>query len=227
VATSSLSGGAPGASSPRAARLFAGLAFGAAAPVYQRLTDIDPWRRSCRELGALVPAGRILDLGIGPGASALEAAGPARLHVGLDLSASMVRRAARAASARGRPLALVCGDAMDLPARGAAFDGVTGHSLLYLVPDPARVLGEVRRVTRPGGRVAFLEPRDGPLAPRWALRGGPRFALAMWMWRAMSRLHRRYDERSLAALLEAAGFREARAWPVLQGFGVMATAERP
>jgi hypothetical protein len=49
----------------------------------------------------------------------------------------------------------------------------------------------------------------------------------MWMWRGMSRLHRRCDERSLAALLSAAGFREVRAWPVLEGFGVMATAERP
>jgi ubiquinone/menaquinone biosynthesis C-methylase UbiE len=226
MAAVSLPGGGPGAASPRVARLYAALAFGAAAPVYQLLTDIEPWRRSCRALGALVPAGRILDVGIGPGASALEVADPSRLQVGLDLSLPMVRRAARAARGRGLPLSLVCGDAMDLPARDGAFDGVTGHSLLYLVPDPARVLAEVRRALRPGGRAAFLEPRDGALAPGWAPRGGARFALAMWMWRGMSRLHRRWDERSLAALLAAAGFREARAWPVLEGFGVMAVAER-
>jgi hypothetical protein len=40
----------------------------------------------------------------------------------------------------------------------------------------------------------------------------------------MARLHRRYDEASLAALLSDAGFSEPRAWPVLSGFGVMATA---
>jgi hypothetical protein len=32
---------------------------------------------------------------------------------------------------------------------------------------------------------------------------------------------------ALVALLESAGFRGARAWPVLGGFGVMAVGERP
>jgi hypothetical protein len=49
----------------------------------------------------------------------------------------------------------------------------------------------------------------------------------MALWRGMSRLHHRYDERSLAALLAEAGFSAPRAWPVLSGFGVMASAERP
>jgi hypothetical protein len=49
----------------------------------------------------------------------------------------------------------------------------------------------------------------------------------MLLWRGMSRLHRRFDEAGLARLLEAAGFCAARSWPVLSGFGVMASAERP
>lgn len=40
----------------------------------------------------------------------------------------------------------------------------------------------------------------------------------------MSRLHQRFDEASLSGLLVRAGFERARAWPVLSGFGVMATA---
>jgi hypothetical protein len=48
----------------------------------------------------------------------------------------------------------------------------------------------------------------------------------MTLWRGMSRLHRRYDEATLAAALAEAGFAEPRAWPVLSGYGVMATAER-
>jgi hypothetical protein len=48
----------------------------------------------------------------------------------------------------------------------------------------------------------------------------------MTLWRGMSRLHRRFDEDSLPALLRAAGLEEARAWPVLSGFGVMAAAVR-
>ena len=49
----------------------------------------------------------------------------------------------------------------------------------------------------------------------------------MLLWRGMSRLHRRFDEDALTALLAGAGFREAQAWPVLGGFGVMAAAARP
>lgn len=177
-----------------------------------------------------MPGPRVLDLGIGPGAGALEMArsDAAKRHLGLDRSAAMLRRAARAARRAGLPLPLVRGDALALPLRDAAVDGITGHSLLYLLPDPAAALAELRRVLRPGGRVAFLEPRDGPRPPLAAtLRSGPRAAAAMLMWRGMSGLHRRFGEAALAGLLSRAGFREAAAWPVLGGFGVMAAAERP
>ncbi len=172
---------------------------------------------------------RVLDLGVGPGVGAVEMArgDPARRHLGLDPSAPMLRRARRRARAAGTPLLLVRADAQRLPVRDAALDGATGHSVLYLLPDPAAALGELRRALRPGGRVAFLEPRAAGADLRAALRGSVRHAVAMVMWRGMSALHRRFDERSLAALLEAAGFAGARAWPVLSGYGVMATAERP
>lgn len=171
----------------------------------------------------------MLDLGVGPGAGALAmaAADPARRHVGLDVSARMLRRARRRARRAQLPLALLRADALALPVRAGALDGATGHSLLYLLPDPAAALREVLRALRPGGGIALLEPRAGAPDPRRALRTGPRHALAMAMWRGMSALHRRFDEAALAALLSAAGFEGARAWPVLSGYGVMATATRP
>ncbi|ACL64047.1 Methyltransferase type 11 [Anaeromyxobacter dehalogenans 2CP-1] len=204
------------------------MAFGPAAAVYAFLVDQPAWREDCRALGALVPGPRVLDLGIGPGTGAVEMAraAPGTRHVGLDRSATMLRRAARAARAGAVTLPLVRGDALRLPVRDGALDGATGHSVLYLLPDPAAALEELHRALRPGGRVAFLEPRrqGAPLAA--TLTGGPRFAAAMILWRAMSRLHRRYDEAELASLLSRAGFAGARAWPVLGGHGVMATAER-
>jgi ubiquinone/menaquinone biosynthesis C-methylase UbiE len=180
-------------------------------------------------MAPLVPGPRVLDLGIGPGTSALEMAraDPSRAHVGLDVSARMLRLARRRAAEARVALPLVRGDALRLPFRDGALDAATGHSFLYLLDDPAGALVEVRRALRPGGGIAFLEPRAGDARVRDALAvGGPRHALAMSMWRGMARLHRRFDEATLPALLERAGFARARAWPVLSGFGVMATAAR-
>jgi len=180
-------------------------------------------------MAALIPGPRVLDLGIGPGTSVLEMwrADPARQHVGLDRSAPMLRRARRRSAALGLALPLVRADAARLPLRDGSLDGATGHSLLYLLDDPAAALADLRRALRPGGGVAFLEPRAGPAQLARALAAGPRHALAMALWRGMSRLHRRFDEASLAALLVDAGFERVRAWPVLSGFGVVATASRP
>jgi SAM-dependent methyltransferase len=214
---------------PSLASLTRTISFDLASPVYAFLTDHDTWRASCRTLGALVPGPRVLDLGIGPGTSALEMArgDGAKVHVGLDRSGEMLRRASRAARSQGVRLPLLRADGMALPIRDGALDGVTGHSLLYLLPDPAAALAEVRRVLRPGGRAAFLEPRAGRPDLLGAFAGGARCAASLLVWRVMSALHTRFDEEGLAALLEKAGLRHARAWPVLAGHGVMATAERP
>jgi SAM-dependent methyltransferase len=213
----------------RLARLYAAFAFfGPVRFVYDLVTDQPAWRRDCRELGALVDGPRVLDLGVGSGLSGLEMARatPSRRHVGLDLSDRMLRAARARSVAAGLPLALVRGDAGKLPFRPGAFDGATGHSFLYLVDDPPATLAELRRVVRPGGRVAFLEPRAGAPALGPPFRAGLRHGVAMALWRTMSRVHRRYDEHDLPAVLAEAGFRDARAWPVLDGFGVMATATR-
>ncbi|HYQ81146.1 MAG TPA: methyltransferase domain-containing protein, partial [Anaeromyxobacteraceae bacterium] len=150
------------ASEARAATLSRRLAFDLGASVYSFLTAHEPWRASCRALGALVPGPRVLDLGVGPGTSALEMArAGGKAYLGLDRSREMLRRAARAARRRGVALSLLRADGMALPVRDGALDGVTGHSVLYLLPDPAAALAEVRRVLRPGGWAAFLEPRAG------------------------------------------------------------------
>jgi SAM-dependent methyltransferase len=213
---------------PELGNRFAALAFGPAARVYEALTGSAPWSESCRRLATLVPGPRVLDLGIGPGASALEAAraAPDRRVVGLDLAAAMLHRVRDRAARAGVALPLVRADALRLPVRSGALDGATGHSLLYLLPDPSAALADVARAVRPGGRVAFLEPSSGAGAAGPTLRAGPRFATSMALWRLMSALHRRFDPPALAALLAGAGFGEIRIEPALYGFGWLAHATR-
>jgi ubiquinone/menaquinone biosynthesis C-methylase UbiE len=179
-------------------------------------------------MGRLVPGQRLLDLGIGPGTSGLEmvCCDPARALVGIDVSAAMLQRARRNAARVGVALPLVRADVLRLPFRDRSFDGATGHSFLYLLPDAPAALREVARVVRPGGRVAFLEPREGaaPLGP--AFGSGARHGVAMALWRLMSGMHRRYREDALEALLEVSGFAQPRARAVLGGAGVVVDATR-
>ncbi len=108
------------------------------------------WRKqSARALG--LPAGaRVLDLACGTGdfLSILTAAG--LRPFGMDLSWGML-----AANRTGAPLAQVDGAA--LPLVDGAVDGVTCGYALRNFTELSEVFAELGRVTRPGGRLCFLE----------------------------------------------------------------------
>jgi ubiquinone/menaquinone biosynthesis C-methylase UbiE len=208
--------------------------FTLGAGVYDAMTAQEPWRRHCESMAARVSGRHVLDLGVGPGVSAIELAraAPSTRVVGIDTSAPMLARARRHGRAVGLEIALVRGDARGLPFGTAAFDGATGHSFLYLLHDRRAVLREVHRVVRPGGAVAFLEPNDVRGARRWAavrraFASGGRFGVSMLLWSAFSALHGRYTDATLGAELAACGFTDPRVTPALDGLGLVAVAGRP
>lgn len=111
----------------------------------------------------LQPGSRVLDAGCGPGTQSLAVARavPGAGVVGVDASEVMVAEAARRAADAGLDVAFEVADAAALPFPGASFDAVLAQTLYEHVPDPAAVTAELRRVTRPGGRVAALSIDTG------------------------------------------------------------------
>jgi ubiquinone/menaquinone biosynthesis C-methylase UbiE len=101
-----------------------------------------------------------LDVGCGPGTDTVELARrmpPGSRVEGVDISEAMLAEARRRALAAGADVIFRAGDASRLPYGGASFDICRVKTVLQHVGDPLRVIREMRRVTRPGGRVGALE----------------------------------------------------------------------
>ena len=115
------------------------------------------WRRAA--IGALEGGakGRVLDLCAGTLDLTLDVlAAGAEGVVAADFAQPMLDEGEKRLPA-GAPVELVCADAQDLPFDDDAFDAATCGFGLRNVPDNAKALGELRRVLRPGGRIAVLE----------------------------------------------------------------------
>ena len=142
--------------------------FNFGAEIYSWFTNQGVWRASCASMHRHLPAGEgllVVDLGCGPGVSAIELA---RLRpdihlVGLDVAWRMLNEAQRRLRQANVPplrIRLVLGDVTQLPFPGDSIDALTGHSFLYLLPNREAALAESLRVLRPGGRLIVMEPND-------------------------------------------------------------------
>ena len=96
----------------------------------------------------------LLDVGSGTGALAIAmaASAPSSRIVGVDLAASYVAFAR--SRVKGDRLRFEEGDAQQLRFADGSFDRTLSLLVLNFVPDPAKAVNEMRRVTRPGGTVA-------------------------------------------------------------------------
>lgn len=103
-------------------------------------------------------AGLVLDVCCGTGdiTAMLAQRDPGVMVCGLDFSAHMLD-VARTRTKELDNVMLVEGNAMDLPFDDNTFDAAVISFGLRNTPDYARVVGEMTRVTRPGGVVACLD----------------------------------------------------------------------
>jgi SAM-dependent methyltransferase len=113
----------------------------------------------------------VLDVGSGTGAltAAVVAVAPSSRVIGVDPAVSCV------ASAQVRhPVDRVrfeVGDARQLRFQDGSFDGTLSLLVLNFIPNPAKALCEMIRVTRPGGRIA---------AALWDYEEGMQMLRAFW-----------------------------------------------
>jgi len=110
-------------------------------------------------------AGSILDLGCGTGeiAARLAEMFPGASLVGVDLEEPHLERARAKCAPFGERVRFQTGDALALPFADDRFDLVVCRHVLQAVPDAARVLAEIKRVLRPGGRVHLIAEDYGML----------------------------------------------------------------
>jgi SAM-dependent methyltransferase len=153
-------------------------------------------RALVRRLMAGVPTGRGLDVGSGSG-------GNAGVLRDLGWAMTALERSPTAAElARARGLAVVRGDARQLPFADESFDLVMSTDMWEHIDDDKTVAQESFRVCRPGGRLLVAVPSG----------------MDLWSGHDIALGHvRRYEKAELVDLIESAGFRvhDTMSWNVL------------
>jgi demethylmenaquinone methyltransferase/2-methoxy-6-polyprenyl-1,4-benzoquinol methylase len=185
------------------------------------------WRRDVIDAVDPRPGERVLDLAAGTGTSSQPFADRGATVVPCDFSVGMLR----VGKQHRAHLPFTAGDGTRLPFADATFDAVTISFGLRNIVDPDAGLAEMRRVTRPGGRLVVCEFSSPTWAPfrtvylEYLMRALPPVARAVssspdaYVYLAES-IRAWPDQSALAARIEAAGWRAPR-WRNLTG-GVVA-----
>jgi phosphatidylethanolamine/phosphatidyl-N-methylethanolamine N-methyltransferase len=163
-------------------------------------------RRRAADLANRLPGKRVLEVGVGTGLALPRYRSDKRI-TGIDLSAEMLAQARRrVADLELRHIeALREMDAEATDFDDDSFDIAVAMFVASVVPDPPRLLAEMRRVVRPGGVILFVNHFAAEVGPRW------------WIERAMAPASRAlgwHPDFAVGALLGPEDRRQAEAVPV-------------
>jgi ubiquinone/menaquinone biosynthesis C-methylase UbiE len=167
------------------------------------------------EEAGIQPGDRLLDVGCGTGFLLLAAAQRCGQAVGVDVTPAMLAEAKRRAEEAGLAnVALREANAEALPFADSRFDAVLTRLTLHHMADPGRVLSEMYRVCRAGGRFTICDIIAADDLSRADLHNR--------MERLRDPSHvRHFAAAELLRLVEEAGFTVtgSRQWQTLRRFG--------
>ena len=168
------------------------------APVYDLLDGVyeHSWKRRLRARLFEHARGRILDAGVGTGCN-IPFYPEGSPVVGIDTSERMLDRARERARQLGRSMTLRPMDLLALDFPDASFDTVSCTFVLLCLPDELQepALRELRRVTKPDGRILLLDYKRSPKAGLRLFRQ----CLAPWLKWAFAATFDASTERYLSA----------------------------
>jgi SAM-dependent methyltransferase len=170
------------------------------AAVWDVQTRHEPARlRKLRDEVVGPASGRVLEIGCGAGTNFSYYGDAATGVVAFDPDPHMMRRAAPAAAAASRPVAVGRASAEQLPFATASFDTVVSTWNMCTIRDVPAALAEIKRVLRPGGELRFADH------VRYRNRLGGRMQdmlVPVWRWCGAGC----HPNRDIAAMVESAGF---------------------
>jgi ubiquinone/menaquinone biosynthesis C-methylase UbiE len=155
----------------------------------------------------LKPGAYVIDSGAGTGGAALELARRGARVTAIDASAGMAARMKQRAGAAGLPFDVEVMDGQRLTFPDASFDAALSVFGVILYPDATAGLSELRRVVKPGGRIALVtwtEPEAYELALE--LRAAAASVLGALPASVLPAQLRFKDRDQFQALFERAGF---------------------
>lgn len=119
--------------------------------------------------------GRVVEIGFGSGLNVEHYPPEVEAVLAVEPAAVARRLAAKRIEVGGVPVDHIGLDGQAIPLDDASCDAALSTFTLCTVPDPAKVLSELRRVLRPGGRFHVLEHGLSPDASvaRWQHRLDP------------------------------------------------------
>jgi phosphatidylethanolamine/phosphatidyl-N-methylethanolamine N-methyltransferase len=123
---------------------------------------LGPGRRRAVQSLPIRDGDHVLEIGVGTGLSLPHYPVGCRV-TGIDISEPMLEQARRRADELGRrDVHLRLMDARQLSFTTGSFDHVLAPYVISVVPEPERVMAEVRRVCRPGGTVMVVNHFHSP-----------------------------------------------------------------